>query len=299
MSNSILAYGEVLWDLLPAGPALGGGPLNFGYRLSSLGDPVIMVSRLGRDDLGERAAHEIRALGMDAGFLQWDDTRPTGTVPVELDSQGHPRFTILPDVAYDEIETTPNLLALAARARCICFGTLIQRSARSRDTLTNIMQAAPSAFKALDINLRKDCYSADTIERSLTLADALKLNDDEILALAGPAGLPTEPREFVRAALDRWSLQVCVVTLGARGACGASSDGQIADAAGRPAQIVDTVGAGDAFTAGLIHAWLGGQTLAQALELGNVMGALTAGRRGGTAPISRHEIELELGHDLT
>ena len=129
IQRTVLAFGELLWDLLPDGMTLGGAPFNFAYRVNCLGDRGLIVSRLGRDDLGRQAVDKIVALGMAATFVQWDRRHPTGTVQVSFDPQGRPDYVIVPDVAYDRVEVSPGLLAAAREADCICFGTLSQRSA--------------------------------------------------------------------------------------------------------------------------------------------------------------------------
>ncbi len=189
MQRTVLAFGELLWDLLPSGPALGGAPFNFVYRVNSLGDRGLMVSRLGRDELGERAWAQLQSLGMDGRLIQWDDDAPTGTVQVDLSDPNRPDFHIVPAVAYDRIEATPELLEAATEADCICFGTLIQRTPTARRTLEAVLDVAPDALKLLDINLRKDCFTRETIVSSLRAADILKLNDDEACDLSSMFGV--------------------------------------------------------------------------------------------------------------
>ena len=128
MQKTVLSFGETLWDLFPSGPALGGAPFNFAYRVNSLGDRGLVVTRLGRDDYGRKALAQMTALGMDATHVQQDDHRLTGTVQVSLDEKRNPEFLILPEVAYDFIEVTCEALELAAAADCFCFGTLVQRA---------------------------------------------------------------------------------------------------------------------------------------------------------------------------
>src|SRR6516165_1742202 len=117
--KTILSFGETLWDLLPAGPVLGGAPCNLAYRVNSLGERGVIVTRLGRDDLGRKAADAIGLLGMDTRYVQWDDAHPTGTVPVTVDASGIPDYTILKDGAYDYIEPADDLRTLAANADCL------------------------------------------------------------------------------------------------------------------------------------------------------------------------------------
>ena len=142
MKKTVMAFGEVLWDILPSCVVLGGAPFNFAYRVHSLGDTGLMVSRLGWDELGRKAFDKILSLGLDAGLIQWDDDAPTGTVQVSFDAQNHPDYVIVPNVAYDRIEFTETLAKTAERVDCLCFGTLAQRAGTSRATLGELLEAA-------------------------------------------------------------------------------------------------------------------------------------------------------------
>ncbi len=298
MQKTILAFGEVLWDLLPTGAVLGGAPCNFAYRISTLGDRAAMVSRVGRDDLGRQAAQQLAALGLDLSFLQWDDHHPTGTVQVSLDAHGVPDFTILPHVAYDQIEPTDALFALAAQADCVCFGTLIQRSWPARESLHRLLRSASKAIKLLDLNLRKNCHSPETISASLERADILKLSEDEARYLAEFCDVDAAPLPvFCAQILERCVLSHCVVTLGERGVFAASSKGERVYLPGLKVKVVDTVGSGDAFTAGFVHALLRGQSLAECCGLGNALGALVATQPGATQAIPPERLESFLRAD--
>ena len=290
--KTILTFGETLWDLLPDGRELGGAPFNFAYRVNGLGDQGLMVSRLGCDDLGDHAWSRITDMGMDTACLQRDPDHPTGTVPVTLDQRGNPTFTIIPNVAYDYIERTDALLAAAAKADCICYGTLAQRRPVSRATVEALLDAAPNAVKLLDINFRPDCYTDDTITTSLQRADILKCNHAELTELAELFSLPRDVPAFCHAMIDRWALTHCVVTLGERGAFAASPTAQAAYVPGLAVDVVDTCGSGDAFTAGFIHRHLRRAALADSLRMGNAVGALVATQRGGTAPITPDDVAV-------
>jgi fructokinase len=288
--KTVLAFGETLWDLLPSGPALGGAPANFAYRLHAFGDRALLVTRLGRDDLGLRAAQRLRELGLDLSLAQWDERRPTGTVPVTVDARGVPEFTIVPDVAYDAMEPAPELLAAAAGADAVYFGTLAQRSPVSRETLRRVLAAAPRAVKFLDINLRQGCFTPETVGASLEAADVLKLNEGEAEFLARTFGLPpADPAATAEAILERWPLRCCVVTLGERGAV-AVARGRRAEVPGWKVRVVDTVGSGDAFSAGFLGAYLRGRPLEECLFRGNVLGALVAAQAGATQPLGPEDV---------
>jgi fructokinase len=292
MRKTVLSFGEVLWDLLPGGALLGGAPCNFAYRINSLGDKGVIVSRLGPDDLGKKALENILSLGLDASYLQRDEKHPTGTVRVSFDSSNNPDYIILPQVAYDYIELTPALSALASEADCLCFGTLSQRSRKSRETLREIIETAGKGLKLLDINLRKDCYDADTVCYSLGKADMLKLNENEAAELSGILGFkPGTIPEFCDKAAEKYLLKACVVTLGERGAFALSDRGEKVYDPGYKVELADPVGAGDAFSAGFLHGILHGFAPARACGLGNILGALVASKKGAAAPVTRDEIE--------
>lgn len=296
--KTILSFGETLWDLLPGGPVLGGAPCNLAYRVNSLGERGRIVTRLGRDELGKAAAEQLRSLGMDLSLLQWDERWPTGTVPVKLNANGVPDFRILPDVAYDYLAATDELLAAASTADCICFGTLIQRSPESRATLRRVLEASPGALQVLDLNLRRGCYSEESVRSSLEAADVLKLNDAEVLELARMFGLKAgTPHDAARACRSKWSLDACVVTLGPRGAFGVTATEE-ASVEGWKVDVVDTIGAGDAFTAAFVTGRLRGRSLDDCCYFGNALGALVSGTKGATSPIGLDEINRFCGRSI-
>jgi fructokinase len=294
-SINVLAFGEILWDLLPEGPVLGGAPFNLACRLHLLGHQVHMASRLGRDELGRRARERMRALGLDEALIQWDDVKPTGTVPIRLDASGTPDFTIVPDVAYDYLEASDALLAAATRADCCCFGTLIQRHSVARNTLQAVLEAATDALKVLDINLRRDCYTAATVRDSLPRADLLKLNEDEVGYVADLLRLPASPLpEFADRVVETVDLKLCVITLGAKGVFAANAEGERAYEPGRKVAVRDTCGAGDGLTAAFLDAFFAGAPLAECCRRGNAMGALVATQAGATEPVRRTDLDAFL-----
>jgi fructokinase len=298
MAFTVVAFGEMLWDLLPSGPALGGAPFNFAYRVASLGDRVVVVSRLGDDDLGREALAAMAALGMDASCVQVDPAKPTGTVPVSLDPAGTPVFTIVPDVAYDRIEATAGALAAVEEADCLCFGTLAQRSPASARTLRLLLERFRGRVRLLDLNLRRDCWTPESVRASIDRADVLKLNDDEAVTIAPLYGLADRPlREFPRALMAATGLSHVVLTLGAGGAFAASRDGAEACESAHEVTVVDTVGAGDAFTAAFAHGLLAGWPLARSLAHGNALGALVAAQRGATGAVVPADVERLLAAD--
>lgn len=300
MRRTIVAYGEILWDLLPSGAVLGGAPFNFVYRINSLGHKGVMVSRLGHDELGDRAFAIVKELGLDTEYLQRDPKHPTGTVEVSFDQEKNPEYRIIPDVAYDFIESRGDLNELISRAESLCFGTLIQRREDSRNTLYRLLDRFSGRFVLLDINLRRDCYTRRSIVESIRQAHILKLNDGEADLLAeiyevpsGGAGLDLSG--FCERLFARSDLLYIVVTLGQRGAFAASRDGQKVYHPAFSVRLQDPVGSGDAFTAGFLDALLNDRSLLEACRLGNAAGALVASQEGATQPVSRSQIDTFLG----
>lgn len=299
MTKIIMAFGEVLWDILPSCVVLGGAPFNFVYRVNCLGDTGLMVSRLGRDDLGRQACDKVVSLGLDTVLLQRDDDAPTGTVQVSFDADNNPDYVIVPDVAYDRIVFTDALRQAAARADGLCFGTLIQRSEASRATLAEVLQRTPRALKLLDINLRKDCYDPGSVAFSLQEADALKLNEEEAHEVGEMLGIRHRTlTDFCRTITEKWNLRFCLVTLGAEGAVGVSADGDQTYAAGYRVELADSLGSGDAFSAGFVHKILRQASLAEAVAFGNVLGAIVATQTGATTPIGTDDIDTFLGQGI-
>lgn len=273
MPFTVVGLGEALFDLLPGGPVLGGAPLNVAVHAGQLGARGVLVSRVGRDVLGERLRAEVDGR-LDAAELQTDPERPTGTVGVTLEG-GEPRYDIVKDVAWDRLELTPRLRALAASADAVCFGTLAQRSPRSREATRGFLDAATKAVRLFDVNLRQDYYSREILRESLRRATMIKLNEAELPVVLGLLDVPH--LESLRAA---YGLTHAVLTRGARGT---SINGTEGEAARFPLQPgADSVGAGDACSAGVLTGVLRGWTIERTLTLANRLGAYVASVPGAT-----------------
>jgi fructokinase len=280
---TIVGLGELLWDVFPNRKELGGAPANFAYMLSLLGDEGVVASRVGRDRLGNAAARRLAKLGLSQEWLQLDTKSPTGTVKVQVFGDGQPKFQIAENVAWDNFEWTSQWQALAARTAAVCFGSLAQRSERSRKTIRLFLEnLRPNAVKVFDVNLRQSFFSADILRDSAKIADIMKVNQDELPQVAQLLGYKANAKE----AAGPWLLQTCglklvCVTEGPSGSSLVAADG-VHRHPGFPTQVADTVGAGDAFTAGLIHHYLRGATLDEMNEAANRMGSWVASQVGAT-----------------
>jgi|SRR5581483_6000350 len=252
MTFKVVGIGETLWDLLPAGPQLGGAPANFACHARSLGADASIITRVGNDPRGRTILDVFRQMNIADGGLQIDNEAPTGTVDVTLSGDGIPHFTIHEGVAWDRLEATPQALAATRAADAICFGTLAQRCPVSRAAIQQLAAAADSrALRVFDVNLRQSYYSCEVILQSLRLANILKLNEDELGAMAKLFELRGSPKSQVEQLAHDFSLQLVALTRGAAGSA-LFRDGHWSHCEPRPANIVDTIGAGDAFTAALV-----------------------------------------------
>lgn len=282
-SPTIVGLGEVLWDLLPVGKQLGGAPANFAYMANLLGDRGIVASRIGSDALGAELRDALTRLGLDTSFVQSDPVHPTGTVKVEIDRAGQPSYEITESVAWDFLEINREWLLLARQADAICFGSLAQRSPKSRETIRMFLGAArPDAARVFDVNLRQDFYSATVIAESAKLADILKLNDSELPRVMQLLGLVyDEERSSAERLLRATGVKLVCVTRGSRGSL--LVDGNASNEhPGSSVPVADAVGAGDAFAAALVHHFLRGSSLTAMNEAANRMGAWVVGQVGAT-----------------
>ncbi|MEM8874419.1 MAG: carbohydrate kinase [Planctomycetota bacterium] len=256
----VIGLGEVLWDDLPGGRRLGGAPANVAYHARLRGADGQLISAVGDDDLGREARTKIARNGVSMDGLSVLETHPTGIVDVTLDGGGSATYDIREGVAWDHIPATPAALDLARHTRAICFGTLAQRHDVSRDTIHALFDAAgPDCLRVYDINLRAPHFTAEIIRTSIQRCDVLKLNNDEISDAADACGLESDEAVFARELLSR-GLRMVVVTRGGDGSALYTAD-DTSELDPEPVDVVDTVGAGDSFTAAVIMGLLNSEDL--------------------------------------
>jgi len=284
----------VLWDLLLTGPQLGGAPANFAYHAHALGAEAQVITRVGTDDYGREIIRRFHKMGLPDRTVQIDETASTGTAKVELSGNGLAHFTIQENVAWDYIFATPEALATAREAHAICFGSLAQRSESSRNTIQQLVAAAPAdALRVFDINLRQQFYSRGLIERSLHLANVLKLNDDELLSLAEMFSLsgstPHQVERQIEGQIEclaqTFRLRVVALTRGSNGSLlyqKEKNEARWSDCPSRPVKVVDTVGAGDSFTAALVLGLLRKMDLDEINTLANDVARYVCSQAGAT-----------------
>jgi fructokinase len=316
-SHLILGLGELLWDLLPAGaqdseasvdqPAiverLGGAPANFALMAARLGDHAAILSRIGRDDLGRKAMARLEPLSADHGYLQVDPVHETGRVTVTLE-EGQPSYTIHQPAAWDFLELSDEWVQLVERADAICFGSLAQRSPVSRQTIQELVaQSSSECAKIFDVNLRAPFYSVEVLQESLELATVVKMNHAEMAIVMESLGMamPDMKREDGGMPMSKWlracakrllaefpALQMVAVTRGRHGSLLQTRE-EWHEHPGFAVQMVDAIGAGDAFTAAMTHYLLRGADLATMNNAGNRWGSWMATQSGAMPVFAKEE----------
>lgn len=283
----ILGIGELLWDILPEGPRLGGAPGNFSVMAGRLGNHAAILSRIGRDDLGRSAIKLLDPMPVDSSHIQIDPAHETGRVIVTLRS-GQPEYTIQQPAAWDSLELSDEWLQLAERADAICFGSLAQRSIESRQTIQTLAaQTSSACVRIYDVNLRPPFFSSEIVQESLELATVVKMNDSEVPQVLAILGLPLNdeaPASRLRVGAERLlaefpTLRMVAITCGGHGSLLVTND-EWHQHPGVPVQMADTIGAGDAFTAAMTHYMLRGADLATLNEAGNRWGSWVASQSG-------------------
>ncbi len=281
MKFKLVGIGELLWDLLPEGRRLGGAPANFAYHASALGADARIISRVGSDAFGREILEHLSALGLPTNCIEVDGKAPTGTVTVQL-RDGQPSYTIHEPVAWDYLEADALALETVAEADAICFGTLAQRSETARSAIRALVQATPSdTLRILDVNLRQSYFSAQLIEESLALANVLKLNDAELPDLAEKLHLTGDVRSQLAQLAQNYELRLIAYTRGEHGSL-LFSEGYFSEHHGIDATVVDTVGAGDSFTASMTLGLLAGWSLDKINQVANEVAAHVCSCSGAT-----------------
>jgi fructokinase len=266
--QSVITFGETLVDQFRDHNVLGGAPFNVACHLVAMGSYPVLVTRAGKDDLGDQLLQAMETRGLDRRGVQRDPGRPTGRVKVTETDRGH-SFRILSNQAYDYIHASlARLVGMSVHPRMVYFGTLSQRG-NSRRALRELLGTVDSHV-FLDVNLRDPWVDADTLHWSLQQASVVKLNEDELLRVCHLLSLEhTTPNVCAVELLSSFDLERLVVTCGAAGAWSIDRAGRIESVTG-PAlpDVVDTAGAGDGFAAivmlGMLHGWSIADQLARA-----------------------------------
>lgn len=268
MKNYVVGIGEALWDIFPGGKQLGGAPANFAYHVSQFGFHGLAVSAVGHDPLGAEMLEVFAAKGLDS--LIAEVPFQTGYVDIEVDAEGIPQYIFADNTAWDNIPFAPELEEIACNTRVVCFGSLAQRGEVSRNTISRFLDKMPKSEETLivfDVNLRQDFYSAEIISSSLMRCNVLKINDEELPVVSRLLGYDNvDFRSACRRIMSDYGLRLIILTCGVNGSYVFSADGESYIPTPQ-VEVVDTVGAGDSFTAAFIASLLSGKTISEAHEI--------------------------------
>ena len=281
----VIAVGEIVWDMLPAGKQLGGAPLNFAFFSKELGAEAYAVSAIGNDVLGDETLAVASATGVNLDYLQRNNL-PTSRVLISLDNEGVPQYEIVENVAWDALECPQMILDLVKDASVMCWGSLAQRSLTSRQSVLAMLAAAPKeCVKVFDINIRQHYYSREVIETSLGYADILKLNEDELPLVASILGLSGPEHDIVSQLIEKYALKYLVYTHGADFSEVFSATGEYSHVPTPKVKVVDTVGAGDSFTAVFVTSILQGLSMAESHARAVEVSAYVCTQNGAINPL--------------
>ena len=283
----LVGIGEILWDILPQGPRLGGAPANFAYYAQALGERGIIVSKVGRDSEGEKILAKMRFHGLESKYIAIDDKHPTGMVTVKLDNRGIPKFEIHEDCAWDYLEITPQLRELAQQVDAVCYGSLAQRSFDSRQSIREfIAQTRSDCLRIFDVNLRAPFYAFEDIDFLLRKSQILKLNEDELWTLAEVFQIENKQEKLIiNFFFATYPIELIVLTRGERGSTLYTRE-KISNSSAFPVKVKDTVGAGDAFTAAVAVGLLYHKGLDKINETANQIAAFVCTQPGAWTPLS-------------
>ncbi len=288
MSFKVIGIGEVLWDLLPSGPQLGGAPVNFACHAGQFGAEAGVITRVGYDAPGREILRRLKDMGLKNDTVQVDLKLPTGAATVVLEQGGSPHFSINPDVAWDNLNFTEEALEACRQASALCFGTLAQRNPAASAAIRQMVSAAPFlSLRVFDINLREPFYTQTLIEQSMELANVVKLNEHELNVLAKMFDLTGSPNEKLEQLARRFDLQLVALTRGETGSL-LYQTGRWSDLPGGLVKVVDTVGAGDSFTAALVMGLLHGLGLEAMHQIAADTAAYVCSRPGATPVLPEH-----------
>lgn len=289
MSNSeIICIGEILWDSLPAGLFLGGAPFNVAHDLHMLGIGTRIISRVGSDRLGDEVMKRLAAKGISTDLIQVDDRLPTGLVEVVVDEKGNPTYNIRKPAAWDAMDVCEEHIEIVRGSGMIVFGTLACRSELSRRTIHTLVEAAP--LRVYDVNLRAGVEDRNLVGELLHAADIVKVNSAELEVLREWFGLPAGDREAAEKLARTFSCKLIAVSLGAHGGS-MWHEGEWVSHPGFNVKVETTVGAGDAFLAGILTSLVEGKSDEEMIETANLLGAYVVTKSEATPEFDAKGIE--------
>ncbi len=300
----ILVFGELLWDLLPSGKKPGGAPANFAFHANVLGADARVNTKIGDDALGQEIMAILEENKLSTEFVAVDSNYPTGTVQVVLNESGQPSYTIVENVAWDHIQADTDLISFARQTDAFYFGSLAVRTAENLQTLEVLLNAVPQdCLGVFDLNLRAPFYNVHVIKKLLISTDVFKLNDDELVIIAGMFPQKEVPYPFaggvtdlsrpevtywIQSFMNQFDLKTVILTAGAHGSYLFDRQGHSSFAPAQEVTIADTVGAGDSFTAVCVLGLLKQRPLDEINRKANLYAAYICSQVGAMPLIPDH-----------
>ena len=288
--KKVVGLGEILWDIFPNQKVLGGAPANFAYHISQFGFDGCVVSAIGDDILGKEILENLKEKKLNY-FIE-TTSFPTGIVDIYLDNQGVPKYTIRENVAWDNIPFSEQTKLLAQNTDTVCFGSLAQRHKNSRETIYHFLETMPKeSLKIFDINLRLNYYTPEIIENSLVQANILKINDEEAMKVAKLFGWQGSERIICEKLATLYNLNFLILTKGINGSLVLTPNKESFLPTPK-VKVVDTVGAGDSFTAAFVASYLKGFSFEEAHTLAVEVSAYVCQQHGAMPKLSDHYLQL-------
>jgi fructokinase len=281
-SMKIISMGEVLWDVIGGTEHPGGAPFNFAAHAKQLGHEVFFVSAVGRDARGQRILNTMTEFGLSTRYVHSLEGHPTGFVTVSVDSSGQPDYLIHRPAAYDFPQLAQSEVEelLFPAPAWIYYGTLQQMSRVAHDLLLSLLRSGRNVHRFYDVNLRRHCYTPDLVRELMEHATVLKLNQQEAGEIADMFGDSYGSLEsFCRSYTQRFQWEAVCVTRGEQG-CAILMGDRYVESPAYSVRVMDTVGAGDAFSAAFVHGFSANWEPVQIADFANRVGALVASRRG-------------------
>lgn len=291
MGKKIVAFGEIVWDVLPEGKILGGTPSNLVYRCNGMGENAHLLSRLGDDELGNAALAKLKELNISDKNVQIDSEFKTGTVNISFDENSEPQYKVMLDVAFDHIEFTAEALKLVREADCLVFGLLPQRFGISKNTLRELIKESADAVLFFDLKLFEHFFDAQLVRRLLRASNIVRIKEKEVAFLAERLNIDyTTLNDFAQQFGLKFKTDLVLITRGSKGILAHHHKHGLFFEPGFQIEMEDNVGSGMAFAAGFLHYYLNKKRIEEALKFGNAAGALNSTKRGGTTPFSKNDV---------
>ncbi|MBG6186391.1 carbohydrate kinase family protein [Flavobacterium sp. CAN_S2] len=288
MTKNIICFGEVLFDVFPTHRKIGGAPLNVALRLASLGINAQIISRVGNDEIGRELLAFIKKNGVDTDTIQIDENLSTGEVIVQLNEKGSASYTINYPVAWDKIICIPEDEIMVKKADALVFGSLVCRDSVSQNSLLEIINYAK--YAVFDVNLRAPFYTKEILINIMMQSDFIKFNDDELYEVSAFMNSPYHSLEQnILFIAEKTNTKHICVTKGSHGAVLYYNEKMYYNS-GYKIDVVDTVGSGDSFLAGLLSKLLYDENPQEAIDFACALGAIVAKNEGANPKISSKEI---------